>query len=72
MSDSRRRPAKRCDNPKNLKDLLGLSKVLYEEYQYIQRWYGTYKIMNKATRRDEDEILAARRKQEEEELEKLR
>jgi hypothetical protein len=66
------RPEKRYDNPNSLKDLLDLSRVLYEEHQYYKKWYGTYAIMNKAIRRDEDEMLAAIRKKEEEELEKLR
>jgi hypothetical protein len=71
MRVNKRRPEKRYDNPRNLKDLLALSKVLYDEHLYTKRWWGTYETMNKATRRDEDELLAARRKQEEEELEGL-
>jgi hypothetical protein len=61
----RKRPEKRYDSPRNLKDLLDMSKVLYDEYLYTKSWNVTYENMNKATRRDEDEILAAKEKEEE-------
>jgi hypothetical protein len=73
MTDRRpRKPGKRYDNPKTLKDLLGLSKVLYEEHLYYESYNKTYGTMNKRIRLEENEMLAAIRKKEEEELEKLR